>query len=201
MSDEMKKLDPRVKRTRQLLQQAFFDLVREKTLDSITVQDIAARAEVNRATFYAHFEDKNALIDYTVREMYQARLDESLSGEPSLTIENLRVLILLTCEYLGEFIGHCAPVYAANQQAVMFLQVQNYLQTTIREWVRKADGANLHAGISPEMVADMTSWAIWGTVFEWAHSGRKLPAEKLADQVLALLQTGLQAYVRDGVRV
>ena len=201
MSDEMKKLDPRVKRTRQLLQKAFFDLVREKTLDSITVQDIVARAEVNRATFYAHFEDKNALIDYTVREMYQARLDENLSGEPSLTVENLRILILLTCEYLGEFIGHCAPVHLANQQAIMFLQVQNYLQTTLLEWIKKADDAKLRADVSPEMVAEMTSWAIWGTVFEWAHCGRKLPAEKLADQVLALLQTGLQAYVRDGVQV
>ncbi len=51
--------DPRVKRTRQLLLQAFMALLEEKQhIYSISVQDIAERATVNRATFYAHFEDK-----------------------------------------------------------------------------------------------------------------------------------------------
>ena len=60
------------------------ELAREKPLDSITVQDIAARAEVNRATFYAHFEDKYALLNYTAREMFQARLDaEAARHAPS----------------------------------------------------------------------------------------------------------------------
>ena len=50
--------DPRVKRTRQLLQQAFMSLMMEGRFRDITVQEIADRATVNRATFYAHFEDK-----------------------------------------------------------------------------------------------------------------------------------------------
>ena len=53
MLGEAVKVDPRVKRTRQLLQNALMELVQEKSQGSITVQDIAARAEVNRATFYA----------------------------------------------------------------------------------------------------------------------------------------------------
>jgi hypothetical protein len=43
--------DPRVKRTRQLLQRAFVDLIHEKSFEAITVQDIAERATLNRATF------------------------------------------------------------------------------------------------------------------------------------------------------
>ena len=46
------------------------------------MQDIAARAEVNRATFYAHFEDKNALMDYTAREMFREQLDAALPDPP-----------------------------------------------------------------------------------------------------------------------
>ena len=71
---EEKKLDPRIKRTRQLLQQALMDLMREKSFQSITVQDIAERATVNRVTFYAHFEDKSALLEYTIREMIKKQL-------------------------------------------------------------------------------------------------------------------------------
>ena len=43
------RLDPRVKRTRQLIQQAFMQLLSEKDFQNITVQDISERAEVNRA--------------------------------------------------------------------------------------------------------------------------------------------------------
>src|SRR6266849_3955451 len=71
VSIHAKGVDPRVKRTRQLLQQAFLELFREKSFASITVQDIAERATVNRATFYAHFEDKYALLDSMIREQFQ----------------------------------------------------------------------------------------------------------------------------------
>src|ERR1700690_1925078 len=57
-TDLNQKEDPRVKRTRLLLEQAFMVVLKEKGFQTITVQDIAQRAGVNRATFYAHFEDK-----------------------------------------------------------------------------------------------------------------------------------------------
>lgn len=58
--------DPRVIRTRNLIQDAFRSLAKEKKIEAITIKDIAERATVNRATFYAHFEDKNALLEYMV---------------------------------------------------------------------------------------------------------------------------------------
>ena len=58
-----KSVDPRVKRTRQLLQRAFLELFEEKGIESIGIQEITDRATVNRATFYAHFPDKYALLD------------------------------------------------------------------------------------------------------------------------------------------
>lgn len=194
MLEEAEKTDPRVKRTRRLLQDALMALVREKPMETITVQDIAARAEVNRATFYAHFEDKNALMNFMMREMFQERLDAALPPEPQFTLASLRALILTTCGYLGEFIGHCAPVRQWNDQAVMVVQVQPHLAETLQGWLRKS-------GVpAPEMVANTTSWAIWGTVFQWARAGRKIPAAQLTDQLLAVLERGLIASLNDEVQ-
>jgi AcrR family transcriptional regulator len=53
--------DRRVQRTRKLLQDAFGQLIREKGYDAITVQDILDRADVGRATFYAHYQNKEDL--------------------------------------------------------------------------------------------------------------------------------------------
>ena len=101
LKQEEKKLDPRVKRTRQLLQQALMDLMREKSFQAITVQDIAERATVNRVTFYAHFQDKYALLEYTMREMFKQRLRSQVPEGSPFSSENLARLILTVCEFVA----------------------------------------------------------------------------------------------------
>jgi hypothetical protein len=174
MLGEAVKTDPRVRRTRQLLQHALEELVQEKSLDSITVQDIAA------------------LLNAMVRDHFQAKLDVKLPGEPALTTDNLRLLILTTCEYLGEFINHCSPVPRFGEHAIMFIAVQNHIYETLLLWIRASGGR------APEAIALTTSWAIWGTVFQWARNGRKIPAANLNDQIMTLLQGGLRDYLQDG---
>jgi len=55
-------VDRRVERTRQQLQDALHALILEHGYDAITVQNIIDRANVGRATFYAHFQDKESLL-------------------------------------------------------------------------------------------------------------------------------------------
>lgn len=58
-----KKTDLRVMRTHKMIIDAFFHLVEEKGYDCVTIQDIADEAMINRATFYAHFKDKQDLYE------------------------------------------------------------------------------------------------------------------------------------------
>ena len=62
------KLDPRVVRTRQQLGEALVALIEEKGFDALTVQDITDRAELNRATFYLHYRDKQDLLEQSLRD-------------------------------------------------------------------------------------------------------------------------------------
>ena len=64
MTDSAKETtDPRIRRTRQLLQQALLELLQKKRFEEISVQDISAVSTINRATFYAHYTDKFALLE------------------------------------------------------------------------------------------------------------------------------------------
>ncbi len=58
-------VDRRVRRTRRLLQEAVLAMAEERDLGAITVQDITRHAGVNRATFYQHYRDRDALLDET----------------------------------------------------------------------------------------------------------------------------------------
>ena len=64
----MKKEDLRTKRTRKMILEAFINLVEEKGYEHVTVSDIASQAMINRATFYAHFKDKQDVYDYIFKE-------------------------------------------------------------------------------------------------------------------------------------
>jgi AcrR family transcriptional regulator len=195
MSTNAVKLDPRVKRTRGLLQQALADLLSEKTFQNITVQEITERAEVNRATFYAHFQDKYALLNYNVREAFQERVDRQLPERPAFNPENLRLLTLTVCEYVSEFLSRCAPSSPNGDRTFLVRQVQEQCYEVILGWVTRSWGEPAPYHLSPEIVAMVTSWAIFGSALQWVHQGRQLAPEQLADQVLHLLATGLQSHL------
>lgn len=62
-------------RSRRLIRQAFVDLMKEKELEKITVTDIVKRADINRGTFYAHYQDTRAVIEQIENEIIAKMLE------------------------------------------------------------------------------------------------------------------------------
>lgn len=58
--------DRRVRRTQQALTTALVELMLEKGFDAVTVAEIAERADVGRSTFYAHYADKEDLLQGSI---------------------------------------------------------------------------------------------------------------------------------------
>lgn len=71
------KTDARVRYTRMVIKQNFFQLLKEKPIGKITVKEICERSEINRATFYKHYSDPFDLLEKTEEEMLQ-HLKETL---------------------------------------------------------------------------------------------------------------------------
>src|SRR6266508_725188 len=113
------RIDPWVIRTRKLLLDAFLSPMAEKSFDEITVQDIAARATVNRATFYAHFVDKYALVDELIREGFTQMLQQRKATHVLSAENHLRHLFLTVCDYLRLLHTHCkhGPLFDSLAEA------------------------------------------------------------------------------------
>lgn len=58
-------------RSRKLIRQAFFELLREKNFEKITVTDIVKKADVNRSTFYAHYPDVMGVVEEIQEEILE----------------------------------------------------------------------------------------------------------------------------------
>ena len=187
------KSDPRSKRTRRLLQEALAHLMHKKKFNEISVQDITAQAEINRATFYAHFVDKYELLNAQIRDSFQSLLDEKLPEQPTFTIANLHILSVTAHQYLAGFAGSCAAASLNNDNKLMVQQVQHQTQEVILEWLQNTPSRPPAPSI--EVIALVVSWAIFGTILEVAWNSRKISPEHLTGQVLALLEPGLRAYL------
>lgn len=57
------KTDARVRYTRARIRDAFLQCLKEKPVNRITVKEVCERAEINRATFYAHYTDVYDLLE------------------------------------------------------------------------------------------------------------------------------------------
>ena len=63
-------MDRRQKKTREAIFSAFTTLLAQKDVSRITVGQILEQADVGRATFYAHFETKEHLMQELCRELF-----------------------------------------------------------------------------------------------------------------------------------
>jgi hypothetical protein len=66
-------MDLRIQKTLRNIREAFFELAKEKPVDDIMVKELCDRALINKATFYAHYDNINELIimleDEYIKEM------------------------------------------------------------------------------------------------------------------------------------
>lgn len=76
------KSDPRIRKTRSAIRGAFIRLMQEKDFDAITVKDIAECAQINRKTFYAHYETKEQLFSGILEEMFADLFDTFMYEKP-----------------------------------------------------------------------------------------------------------------------
>jgi len=85
MENIMPKLDPRVRRTHQALQQALLDLIQEQPYETISIQAITDKADLNRATFYLHFSSKEELLAVALARHFEevvARISQEAGNRP-----------------------------------------------------------------------------------------------------------------------
>src|SRR5882762_10325974 len=184
MSLDSSKIDPRIRRTRQMLFQAFQGLLAEKAFDLISVQDITERSTLNRATFYDHFTDKFALLESMIGERFSTLIEARMAGSEGTCEASLRQLILAACDFLAEVSSGCQK-HQRQFEPIVESRVKAIMRESLLEGLRS------HKVKSPELKATMVSWAITGAALQWSRE-REMSANELADAVLPTVHTALQ---------
>ena len=173
-------IDPRILRSRRMLMEALAILLTKKEFDDISIQEIADEATLNRATFYLHYPDKNALL----QAMTAARFRELIERR-GLSFSDcdraLRAIALGVCDYLAETTG--CPTQLAK------MPLEGSIIPVVEDMFR--EGAANHAaapGTDPELLATTAAWAIFGAARRWYQTPDRIPAEEMAAKIEAMVK-------------
>ncbi len=186
-------MDPRVRRTRQLLHDALDRLLETKDFEAISIQEITDAATLNRATFYDHYPDKATLLRCLVALRFQALLDARGVQFDGSCGSALRAIALGVCDYLaGLTTGKC------QDRQPLDPHVESAVSSVVKNMI--LDGLRDHAArraIPPEMAAATMSWAIYGGAREWLETLNRAPSECAADTIMALVTPILSGLTKD----
>jgi len=177
--------DPRMKRTRQLLQEALRKLLQTKRLDEILVQDITDAATVNRATFYDHYADKFALFEAMIAGDFHKLLQERNIRFDGACSSALEAIILAVCEYLEQIHGNeddCAR--QGSFSSLMDAAITRAIQVVVLSGLRSR---TTQVRVSREILASTISWAIYGASREWFYRAKRQPAEEIVSSLAKLI--------------
>lgn len=185
--------DPRVLRTRQLIKEAFGTLLQKKGFDAITIKDIAQKAAINRATFYAHYEDKYALLEDIIEQAFNKMFPEQILDAQEFTDEICNKLIIMTYNYILAFYKTCR-MDSKSIATLVDEKIRNMLKQMLESIFLKGDTFRTKDNLNIKMISAMTCSAIYGGAYSWFKDGENDRTDLLVDIVRPYVMKGLDMY-------
>jgi AcrR family transcriptional regulator len=188
--------DFRITKTKFALVDAFTALISEKKFESITVNELCDRADIRRATFYKHFDDKYDFLSFVVKT-YREKFDKKIwkKEAPDATKEyyvKYADTLLSFFESEPEIVNSILSS-SASHIIINSMIEQNYHDTVIRLNKSVEEGMNLRASIPT--TAAMLTGGISMILVRRLTSEEKISREEIIEEISSMIDGVL--YARD----
>ncbi len=170
----------RVKMTKMLLKESLINLMKEKSIHSISIKDVCDGADINRSTFYRHYNTQYELYDDIVQDLvkdisdiFEKVKDEGYKANLFLTrlfeyIEGKREIFLIVLSDKGNIgVGE-----AYTKMISKFVDTETYPEIAVY--------------VVNFIAAGMTSF-LWN----WLNQDKRRPAAEVATLMSSLMRHGL----------
>jgi AcrR family transcriptional regulator len=181
------RVDPRILRTRQLIKDAFIDLLQEMEINKITVNRIAERATINRVTFYLHYHDIQDLMEKMAQEMAEdiecIMLSTTTNMKSAEEIDSLKLVNLL--EHIAENAKFYKVVLSSTRTPIFTERLLKILTKSITERT-EIDSLLATTDIQRDIAIWHGSSALIGTIVAWLRKDMPYTPQFLAKQMYML---------------
>ena len=167
--------------TKRAIAYAFKDLLKEKAFNKITVNDIAKECDINRQTFYYHFQDIRDLVEWTCLD----EVDNILKKKDEC--EGWEDKFLLIFEIMKDEKVFVKNIYHSVSSEILRNNLYRLVYPIIYdEIVEKSKGRNLREE-DKKFITDFYKYAFVSIVLNWIDNGMNENPEEIVSKVSNLV--------------
>ena len=178
------KKDPRAIRTKQSIKEALFDLLQNgEEIHDLSVQKVTKHANLNRTTFYLHYEDLDDLLDSHSSELIQ---EIKLKTEPLFDERNT-----VTDEQLTAFLSY---LQSERQIVYLLIKVEKLEQLLLDLFIQLIHTRRQNSRrLSRNAIIDVhvKASSLVGIIMWWFKSSPNLSPHYIAEQIRLMYKTKL----------
>ncbi len=183
---EKEKVDRRIKRTKTMMRDALMDLMNEVPFGEITAKDITSRADLNRATFYLHYNNVFELLD---------ELENEVAGSFSQMLEKIEIKQDRKWEY--PVVGQICSFIVDNQRLCRCLLLNPRSDRFARKLteIMKRKGMKVKEemglefdSVREEYIHQFIACGAMGMVKQWLLEGMPMSKEEMTDFVMLIIR-------------
>lgn len=191
--------DIRVVRTKITLKKSLLSLLEEKKYKDITITDIVSRANVNRGSFYNHFQNKDKLLEElfndVISDMIEAYRKPFIENKPFI-VSNLSPSQVQTFKH----VKNNAEFYRIIMKSDVFFSFQSRLFQAIKE-INESVLQVYSSKITIDLYASYLAYSIVGIIFSWVESGFQHDTDYISEQVLELMKIAPKQVFKTWVKL
>ena len=173
----MKKDDRRVRKTKKAIQEGLAELMMEKDLQNITVQELADKADIHRATFYTHYADVYDLYSQ-MEESAIAEINQIMTNDLYTHEEAFRVIV----DYVQDNAKMCHLFLDRNLSRGFYDKMGKFLEVKCLEHLYQLLGEEVD--INWEYLISYHMQGCLAIISRWVKQGFDLPKEDIIKMLL-----------------
>ena len=183
---EKEKVDRRIKRTKAMMRDALMDLMDEVPFGNISAKDITNRADLNRATFYLHYNNVFELLD---------ELENEIAGSFAQMLEKVEIkrgaaweypVVGQICSYIMENQRLCRCLLL-NPRSDRFARKLTEIMKRKGMQVKQEMGLEIDP-IKEEYIHQFIACGAMGMVKQWLLEGMPMSKEEMTEFTMLIIR-------------
>lgn len=191
--------DERVIKTKKLIKTALSELIQEKGFDHVSITDLTQRANINRGTFYLHYQDK-----YDLLEKFENEVLDDINTNAENFIKSKKDIDFLGEDFSNEIKPFINKVFTYIKENYIIMKVilgpksdmrfQNKIKKALnillteKGWDNYFDSQNTF--VSKNYFISYLVSAHIGVIRQWIDSGMNESAENMAEMISKMFFLG-----------
>lgn len=181
-------IDRRIIRSKKVMKDALLSLMLEKDFREITVTDIVRIADINRGTFYKHYQFTEDILNEITDEVISDLIDSFRDPYKDMEVFELNKLTTSAIKVF-DHVKRFADFYSLMVRSNTLAGFQHSFCSVFKELALNDFYYDLpNSKINTELNASYQAYAVLGLIIEWINGGFKYSSSYMTEQLLEIIK-------------